>query len=172
MKERKEEFPNAWLSYQQKKILELVCNETPLPKEAKELSWDIARKFDNEQDNRIELGTSENEILSKTHKASMSRSLKRLRERKLIEGKDGIFGKKLVGLTKEGLDWCKKLNYIVDDSKQKQKIPIVKEIREVKQIEQKEGIIDDSVRKLDKTFTETLESDVFKKLKKLAQKKG
>ena len=58
--------------------------------QAKTLSWDIALKFDK-QGSRITKNKNEEEILSKSHNASMSRSLKALRERDLIDnfGKSG-----------------------------------------------------------------------------------
>lgn len=109
MKERKKEFPKAWLSKQQKEILKIVCNASPEIPDTKTLSWGIARKFDN----RIEIGKKEKEILSKKHTASMSRSLKRLRERDLITD----FGTKThYGATEQGFNWCE-LN--VDGFKEK-----------------------------------------------------
>jgi hypothetical protein len=114
MKERKKEFPKAWLSEQQKEILKIVCSTETKEKKrditnARKLSWDIARKFDN----RIEMGKKGKEILSKKHTASMSRSLKRLRERDLITD----FGTKThYGATEQGFNWCE-LN--VDGFKEK-----------------------------------------------------
>ncbi len=108
MKERKEKFPTSWLSRQQKEILKTVCDkwtDNPEPIQTKTLNWDIARKFDNEQDNRIEMGKKGKEILSQNHRISMNKSLKRLRERELILEKD-LFGKGLVGISEEGKSWC------------------------------------------------------------------
>ena len=62
----------------------------------------IARKFD-EQGSRITLNDYKEEVLSNVHKASMSRSLKGLRERDLLTD----FGTKThYGATETGLNWC------------------------------------------------------------------
>lgn len=110
MKERKKKFPTSWLSKQQKEILKVVCNKTT---DTKTLSWEIARKFNNDQEIRIKISKkTEKEILTDTHRASMNRSLKRLRERGLLTD----FGTKdYYGTTEKGLNWCK-LN--IDDFKE------------------------------------------------------
>lgn len=121
----KNKFPLSGLSKQQKEILKTLYDNDGF-ESTKGLSWTIARKFDNEQDSRIEKRKSryeiveemkqeylnedtaperkkiiehdlefmryiapsklDKEILSEKHRASMSRSIKRLRERGLIKG--------------------------------------------------------------------------------------
>lgn len=113
MNDRKEKYSKSYLSKQQKEILKIVCNKKPEPTQAKTLSWDIARIFNTKQGNRITKNKNEEEVLSKTHSASMSRSLKALRERNLIDN----FGTKThYFASEEGIKWCE-LN--VDSFKEK-----------------------------------------------------
>ena len=107
MEERKERFPKSYLSKQQKEIVKIVCENYLLPSRITNktiLSWDIARKFDNKQDGkRIAKNKNEENILSKSHRASMSRSLKTLKERDFIDD----FGTKThYGATEKGFNWC------------------------------------------------------------------
>lgn len=109
MNDRKEKYPKSYLSKQQKEILKNVCdkwtNNPAEPTDSKTVSWDIARIFNTEQGNRITENKNKEEILSKTHNASMSRSLKKLRERELVES-ESLFGKGKVALSEEGKTWC------------------------------------------------------------------
>ena len=100
--ERKKKFPIAWLSKQQKEILELLCSDEHNVGLRKELSRKIAEKFEKKPE-ISERG--EHEVLSSTHRASMSRSIKRLEKRELIEitHKNPTW----VGLTDKGLEYCK-----------------------------------------------------------------
>ena len=50
----KNKFPLSGLSKQQKEILKSLYDDKYGFKSTKELSWVIAKKFDNEQDSRIE----------------------------------------------------------------------------------------------------------------------
>jgi len=109
MNDRKEKYSKSYLSKQQKEILKTVCdkwtNNPTEPTDSKTVSWDIARMFNTEQGNRITKNKNEEEILSKAHNASMSRSLKKLRERDLVES-ENLFGKGKIALSEEGKSWC------------------------------------------------------------------
>jgi len=61
--------------------------------------------FNTEQGNRIALNDNKEEKLSNLHNASMSRSLKKLRERDLVES-ESLFGKGVIALSEEGKSWC------------------------------------------------------------------
>ena len=131
MNDRKEKYPKSYLSKQQKEILKTVCdkwtdNPTEPPK-TKTVSWDIARIFNTEQGNRITLNDNKEEKLSKTHNSSMSRSLKKLRERDLVYD-ESLFGKGLIALSEEGKKWCE-IN-----------IDGFKEVREKKRLFEREKI--------------------------------
>ena len=109
MNDRKEKYSKSYLSKQQKEILKTVCNKwtnNPTePTDSKTVSWDIARIFNTKQGNRITKNKNEEELLSKVHNASMSRSLKKLRERDLVES-ESLFGKGVIALSEEGKTWC------------------------------------------------------------------
>lgn len=104
MEERKKKFPKSYMSKQQKEIVKIVCENYLLPARITNktiLSWDIARKFDDGK--RIVKNKNEENILSKSHRASMSRSLKTLKERDFLED----FGTKThFGATEKGFNWC------------------------------------------------------------------
>ena len=127
MTDRKEKYPKSYLSKQQKEILKTVCSDKPELTNAKTLSWDIARFFNTKQGNRITKNKNKEEILSKTHNASMSRSLKALRERDLLTD----FGTKThYGATEAGLNWCE-LNEIKEKRERMRTERIKKEVKSI-----------------------------------------
>lgn len=81
----KNKFPLSGLSKQQKEILKLLYNDKNNVGRKIGLSRKIAEKFEKKSDYSYAYGWGKHEILSNIHRASMSRSIKRLKERGLIE---------------------------------------------------------------------------------------
>ena len=118
----KKKFPLSGLSKQQKEILKYLLNEREIRSKF-HISWYIAEIFDKNGDRILNQNMKnnilKNNILTTKHRVSMSRSLKRLRERGLIEGYSGyILDSKTkyvknicsYGLTEKGLKYFNKIS--------------------------------------------------------------